>query len=89
MAVVINMHDFCHFCGAHIPPRYGEGTCHKCDYRVAIRETKRMAGMNSEELLVENFTIELFLMHDKLHKMLMTEYQEAVRDLLKKHNLAF
>lgn len=23
--------DFCKFCGAGIPPKYGEGTCIKCD----------------------------------------------------------
>ena len=23
--------DFCEFCGAGIPPKDGEGTCHKCD----------------------------------------------------------
>ena len=23
--------EFCRYCGANIPPREGEGTCHKCD----------------------------------------------------------
>lgn len=26
--------DFCRYCGAGIPPRYGEGTCPKCDPNV-------------------------------------------------------
>ena len=29
--------DFCRYCGASIPPRNGEGTCHKCDPNVEAK----------------------------------------------------
>lgn len=28
--------EFCRYCGAHIPPRLGEGTCEKCDSAGAV-----------------------------------------------------
>lgn len=37
--------DFCHYCGASIPPRYGEGTCNLCPPVVTFYITGPMRGL--------------------------------------------
>lgn len=34
--------DFCPWCGACIPPRYGEGTCEYCDAEGVKRHTEEL-----------------------------------------------